>query len=293
MSLNTRPAPTLKYYGYDPASGEETLLPRHSLVFSETKEHGTWTKDFDGFYELYMENAAPFVPVQTSTSASVRRRPPQAGEKKSALVQVEAYERAKRPAVGEITGALVPMEAFIYRHLLSLSNRGLAIKTADYASWLHLNENRLIDHLDRLQDAFLLYRVCRIDTHGQPNDLVLQTPLTRKQWKTRGEEVLFRLETGVTKIERRAAGRKKWPGKDRQFSQQTIIQACGGNERQAEEFTRMVLDVLFTMKSYDAHQRKDFEKGLLHTATKKSVMMSDKLFAAAFEIKKRYAPTLF
>ncbi len=255
MALKTRSAPTLNYYSdnHRNKDGEKLLLPRHTLIHRVTPAHGTWTKDLDNFYKYYLE---------------------------------ESHEALDGQPI------LAPMDGFIFRHLNSLSSRGLGVSLKDYSKWLKINHHTLIESFDRLQDAYLLYRVCRVDTKGQPHDLVLQIPLTPKQGEKHRDAIIGRRKLQATKLERRDMG-NEWPGEDRKFSQRRITQAFDGNDKKAEDFTRLVLDVLFAMNTGDAHARKDFERGVIHYAKKQGLQMDEKLFAAAFEIKRRYAPTLF
>jgi hypothetical protein len=257
----------LDYFYY--SESERTYLPRYPVIYS-AKELGKYTWDFDVFYELYIEQN----PVVT------------------------------------------PIQGFIYRHLWSLSNRKIAISLKEYARRvLHCRHNKLIDHLDRLQDALLLYRICRVDTQGRPNDIVLQTPLSRKAWReqswrmhkfepgkkmgeqymTRGEEILDRVRTQCTKLERREMG-KAWPGDEFKFSQRRIESAFGGDANRAEEFTVMVLDILFQLRTNQWKGRKAkelFEKELMRQAERKSIIIDQAKFLAALEIQKRYSHNLF
>jgi hypothetical protein len=248
MTLKTRTAPELTFYGYDPEQAKYTYLPRHSMVYCE-KGLGKWTKDFDVFYELYFERNA----------------------------------------------ALKPIQMFIYRHLMSLANRGLTIHLKDYAKHLHLRHNRLIEYLDGLQDAMLLYRICRVDSQGKPNDFVMQTPLTRERWTKEGDEIMRRIQTQSTRLERREMG-NNYPGDEYKFSQKKINKAFAGDTSKAEEFTLVVLDLLFQLqaKKWSGRDaRKMFEDQLMQGAAKKEIYIDKPKFLAALEIKSRYARTLF
>jgi hypothetical protein len=216
---------------------------------------GSWTKDFDLFYHIF-------------------------------------FEQWK---------ILTPAQGFIYRHLTSLSNRGLAISIKEYSQQIGFRHNKFIDHLDALQDAKLLYRVCRVDTQGKPNDLVLHTPPTLEKWLSTekdnlsyGEVIIKRVTEHRTREERREMG-KAWPGEDRRFSQRRINACFDGDGARAEDFTLLVLDVLFRMQSYKRDKREEFEGALRHAAQgqRPPIYMTDQLWAAAFEIKHRYAPQLF
>lgn len=190
---------------------------------------------------------------------------------------------------------LRPMECFIYRHLLSLSNRGLAVSIKEYARHLHMHHMKLVEHLDRLQDALLLYRVCRTDTQGRPNDLVLMSPLSRKQWAVEGEKVIERVNTQCTRLDRRELG-AAWPGEDFKFSQRRITTAFDGDGRRAEEFTLLVLDLLFQLatKQWRGREaRRLFEEQLMKGAERKKIFIDESKFLAALEIQRRYARTLF
>jgi hypothetical protein len=190
---------------------------------------------------------------------------------------------------------LEPAHIFIYRHLLSLARRGFGIRLKNYAATvMHWHHQKLVDHLDRLQDARLLYRVCRVDTKGRPNDIVLQTPLSRERWKQEGEAILERVRTQCTKLERREMGRA-WPGDDYKFSQKKITRVFG-DERLAEQFTILVLDLLFQLnnKRWNGPEAKKlFEEQLMKGAERNQFFMDEPKFLAALEIKRRYAPKLF
>jgi hypothetical protein len=257
----TREAAELKFY----SERADTYLPRHSMVYSE-EGLGNWVKDFNVAYELYLEE----------------------------------------------NDVLRPMDYFVYRHLLSLADRGLCVCLKKFAWFLHVKPGTLIEHLDRLQDALLLYRVCRVDTQGRPNDFVLQSPLSRKawqgptdgRWETVGEKVIWRVQTQCTRIERQQMG-SAWPGEEFKFSQRRISSAFKapafeGDKRtadaRAEEFTVLVLDLLFQLntknwRGRDARQL--FEEQLMKAAERKKIFIDEPKFLAALEIQKRYARELF
>lgn len=133
----------------------------------------------------------------------------------------------------------------------------------------------LTEHIDRLQDCFLLHRVRRLDLNGCPNELVYHSGFTAKQLDANNQKInnviVDRIARSATKSSRQK-GVVKSNGKNGgfgylnrkatderfQFDYNVIKKAFGDNSRSFADFA---LEFFKTHKHLLERHKSDFEKG--------------------------------
>lgn len=122
----------------------------------------------------------------------------------------------------------------IYDFVQTFAKYERAIILTDFAKKYHISKVTLIASIDRLQNAELLDRVCRVDHRGHPIDLVLRPPKAPSEL-VKGYADILRENVRIQKVQnlRKELG-KKFPGNDALFSEKEISRAVGN--RHAKDF---------------------------------------------------------
>jgi len=201
-------------------------------------------------------------------------------------------------------------QIFLYGYLQSLANRGKSFSVKNLAAFVQMNTNKLVEHLDRLEDALLIHRVQRLDLHGKPNDLIVHTPPMRHVWEGGlREKILKRTDTEEARLSRKETGYIKEyddgdkrlfiPRGKQKFSfnyTEVFKNTFDGDEQASEDFAESILISLCHDKELilqDAKKYDDLLRQRVNESFRASNMTAtERHYKAAITLRKIYAPVI-
>lgn len=215
---------------------------------------------------------------------------------------------------------LTPLDLFLYNFHKTRANRSDREKTdfnlETLAARCKCDKKAIVSSLDRLQDAFLIHKICRLDLRGQPHDIIIHNPPTRKIWNEGlGARIIERVKTQETRIDRASRmtqkavnanaqtyqrltrDRRNCCPPDKRVNFKELLDNIGGVRREQDEFVSIILDQIFELSKNEEtvnwiHLDDRFRQQLDRAFNHYGVVMTQSRWTAAFDVRRIFAPRI-